>query len=95
MYPARTVSVALFAWPRCIDEFAFDWQRIRNLVYSWRVRVCWPSGHWNESDFSYALAVESGPMRKNKRELLSPEVGIPAEPTQCGAVQRISAREYR
>lgn len=39
MYPARTISVALFACPHCIDEFAFDWQRIRNLAYGWRVRV--------------------------------------------------------
>ena len=42
MHPARTISVALFACPHCIDEFAFDWQRIRDLAYGWRVRVRCP-----------------------------------------------------
>jgi hypothetical protein len=38
-YPESTTSVALLACSHCIDEFAFDWQRIRNLAYGWRVRV--------------------------------------------------------
>lgn len=42
MYPARTISVALFACPHCIDEYAFDYQRIAKLNHGWRVRVGCP-----------------------------------------------------
>lgn len=42
MYPARTISVELFACPHCNDEFAFDYQRIGKLNYGWRVRVRCP-----------------------------------------------------
>ena len=35
-------SVALFACPHCVDEFAFDWPRIRNLAYGCRVCVRCP-----------------------------------------------------
>lgn len=34
-----TTSIALFDCPHCINEFAFDYQRIAKLTYGWRVRV--------------------------------------------------------
>ncbi len=37
-----TASIALFDCPHCIDEYAFDWQRIRSLATGWRVRVSCP-----------------------------------------------------
>lgn len=37
-----TTSIALFDCPHCIDEFAFDYQRIAKLTYGWRVRVRCP-----------------------------------------------------
>lgn len=37
-----TMSVALFDCPHCIDEFAFDYQKIAKLIYGWRVRVRCP-----------------------------------------------------
>ena len=36
------MSVALFDCPHCIDEFAFDFQRIAKLTYGWCVRVRCP-----------------------------------------------------
>lgn len=51
MYPARTISVALFDCPHCVDEFAFDYQRIAKLTYGWQVRVGCPGlrqGHYGE-----------------------------------------------
>ena len=37
-----TMSVALFDCPHCVDEFAFDYQRIAKLNYGYRVRVRCP-----------------------------------------------------
>ena len=37
-YPESGTSVALFNCPHCIDEFAFDYQKIAKLAYGWRVR---------------------------------------------------------
>ena len=37
-----TTSIALFDCPHCIDEFAFDYQKIAKLAYGWRVRVRCP-----------------------------------------------------
>ncbi len=37
-----TMSVALFDCPHCIDEFAFDYDRIKNLGVGWRVMVLCP-----------------------------------------------------
>lgn len=34
-----TTSIVLFDCPHCINEFAFDYQRIAKLTYGWRVRV--------------------------------------------------------
>jgi predicted RNA-binding Zn-ribbon protein involved in translation (DUF1610 family) len=38
----ETKSVALFACPHCVDNFAFDWQKVRNLAARWRVMVRCP-----------------------------------------------------
>src|SRR6266568_9475887 len=38
----ETKSIVLFDCPHCIDNFAFDWQRIRNLAVGWRVMVHCP-----------------------------------------------------
>ncbi len=37
-----TMSVAFFDCPHCIDEFAFDYDRIKNLGVGWRVMVRCP-----------------------------------------------------
>ena len=37
-----TTSVALFDCPHCVDEFAFDYQKIAKFTYGWRVRVRCP-----------------------------------------------------
>ncbi|SRR6266566_3927262 len=37
-----TMSIALFDCPHCVDEFAFDYQKIAKLTYGWRVRVRCP-----------------------------------------------------
>ena len=37
-----TTNIALFDCPHCIDEFAFDYQKIAKLTYGWRVRVRCP-----------------------------------------------------
>jgi|SRR5579859_908250 len=37
-----TMSIALFDCPHCIDEFAFDYQKIAELNYGWRVHVSCP-----------------------------------------------------
>ncbi len=42
MYPTETKSVALFDCPHCIDDFAFDYEKIRNLAFRWRVTVRCP-----------------------------------------------------
>jgi len=33
-YP-ESISIALFDCPHCIDNFAFDYQKIRNLGFRW------------------------------------------------------------
>jgi len=38
----ETKSVALFDCPHCIDNFAFDYEKIRNLAFRWRVMVRCP-----------------------------------------------------
>jgi len=37
-----TMSIAFFNCPRCVDSFAFDWQRIESLTFHSRVRVRCP-----------------------------------------------------
>ncbi len=37
-----TMSIALFDCPHCVDEFAFDWEKVRNLAVGWRVMVRCP-----------------------------------------------------
>ena len=37
-----TTSIALFDCHHCIDEFAFDYQKIAKLAYGWRVCVRCP-----------------------------------------------------
>ena len=41
-YPESKTSVALFDCGYCIDDFAFDWLRIKNLGIGWRVRILCP-----------------------------------------------------
>jgi len=41
-YPESKTSVALFDCPYCIDNFAFDYEKIRNLAFRWRVMVRCP-----------------------------------------------------
>lgn len=61
MFPARGISVALFACPYCIDEYAFGWRRIRTLAYLWHVRMrCLSCGN----------IVEVAMQRKQRFELL-------------------------
>ena len=38
----ETKSVALFDCPHCIDNFAFDYEKIRSLAFRWRVMVRCP-----------------------------------------------------
>ncbi len=42
MYPTDTKSITLFDCPHCIDDFAFDYEKIRNLGFRWRVMVRCP-----------------------------------------------------
>jgi hypothetical protein len=37
-----TISIAFFDCRHCVDEFAFDWEKIRNLASCWRVTVRCP-----------------------------------------------------
>ncbi len=37
-----TMIVALFDCPHCIDEFAFDWGKVRNLAVGWSAMVRCP-----------------------------------------------------
>ena len=82
MFPARTISVALFACPYCIDEFAFDWQRIRDLAYGWRVRVRCPAcgnivevvmqgytviHHCDPTKYQWGEMTESSPLSPHKK----------------------------
>ena len=38
----ETKSIALFDCPHCIDNFAFDYEKIRSLAFRWRVMVRCP-----------------------------------------------------
>ena len=37
-----TMSIAFFDCPHCVDEFAFDYQKVAKLNYGWRARVRCP-----------------------------------------------------
>jgi hypothetical protein len=88
------MSVALFGCPHCVEEFAFNYQKIAKLNYGWRVRVRCP-GCGNIVEvmmLAYSLIHNADPEKYQWGEIL--EILPPDPKTSEEAIRRSIRLHY-